>query len=81
MWARLLPPFSPLCRLCLELGLVPPLLWSLGISWCVLRPGVSFPVTDFLPSEPSELFRSGLLLVLEAQSDPELEELRLVLAP
>ena len=39
------------------------------------------PAPDFLPSEASELLRSGLLLVLEAQSDPEDEELRLVLAP
>ena len=81
----LLPPSLPsllACLRCLELGPVPS--WSLDVtsSWCVVSPGVSFPVTeDFLPSEPSELFRSGLLLVLLAQSEPEEEELRLVLAP
>ena len=32
-------------------------------------------------SEPSEVLRSRLLLMLLAQSEPEEEELRLVLAP
>ena len=48
-----------------------------GSSGCVARglePGR-------LVSEPSEVLRSGLLLVLLAQSEPEEEELRLVLAP
>ena len=48
-----------------------------GSSGCVARglePGR-------LVSEPSGVLRSGLLLVLLAQSEPEDEELRLVLAP
>ena len=53
------------------------LLTRSGSSGCVARglePGR-------LVSEPSEVLRSGLLLVLLAQSEPEDEELRLVLAP
>ena len=48
-----------------------------GSSGCVARgldPGR-------LVSEPSEVLRSRLLLMLLAQSEPEEEELRLVLAP
>ena len=71
---------------CLELGrqeAAPPasaphsLLTLSGSSGCVARglePGR-------LVSEPSEVLRSRLLLMLLAQSEPEEEELRLVLAP
>ena len=71
---------------CLELGreqAAPPasdprslqtLSGSLGCVARGLEPGR-------LVSEPSGVLRSGLLLVLLAQSEPEDEELRLVLAP
>ena len=48
-----------------------------GSSGCVAR-GLA---PGRLVSEPSEVLRSGLLLVLLAQSEPEEDELRLVLAP
>ena len=52
-------------------------------SWWVLRPFrldmLGLPAR--LGSEWSELFKSGLELVLEAQSEPDDDELRLVFAP
>ena len=86
------PPPPRLLFRCLELGreeaaltaaAVPAsdprsLLTLSGSSGCVAR-GLAPP--GRLVSEPSEVLRSGLLLVLLAQSEPEEEELRLVLAP
>ena len=40
-----------------------------------------FGLPALLGSEWSELFKSGLELVLEAQSEPDDDELRLVFAP